>query len=62
MKSLLSGSFGVLFSGKLVAHLYDDHGAAAGTRVLGRGGPPQHRYFAREDKRCGAHRAEFRSI
>ena len=30
----LSGSFGVLFSGKLVAHLYDDHGAAAGTRVL----------------------------
>jgi hypothetical protein len=30
----LSGSFGVLFCGKLVAHLYDDHGAAAGTRVL----------------------------
>ncbi len=30
----LSGSFGVLFSGKLVAHLYDDHGAAAGTRAL----------------------------
>ena len=30
----LSGSFGVFFSGKLVAHLYDEHGAATGTRAL----------------------------
>ena len=30
----LSGSFGVFFSGKLVAHLYDERGAAAGTRAL----------------------------
>jgi hypothetical protein len=30
----LSGSFGVFFSGKLVAHLYDDHGVATGTRAL----------------------------
>lgn len=30
----LSGSFGVFFAGKLVAHLYDEHGAATGTRAL----------------------------
>jgi hypothetical protein len=30
-KLRLSGSFGVFFSGKLVAHLYDRHGAAIGT-------------------------------
>jgi hypothetical protein len=27
----LSGSFGVFFAGRLVAHLYDEHGASAGT-------------------------------
>jgi hypothetical protein len=30
----LSGRFGVFFSGKLVAHLYDEHGAATGTQAL----------------------------
>jgi hypothetical protein len=30
----LGGSFGVFFVGKLVAHLYDDRGAATGTRAL----------------------------
>jgi hypothetical protein len=30
----LSGSFGVLYSGKLVARLYDKHGSAMGTRPL----------------------------
>jgi hypothetical protein len=30
----LSGSFGVFFSGKLVAHLYDGRGVAIGTRSL----------------------------
>ena len=30
----LSGSFGVFFAGKLVSHLYDEHGAATGTRAL----------------------------
>ncbi len=30
-KLRLSGSFGVFFSGKLVAHLYNQHGAAIGT-------------------------------
>jgi hypothetical protein len=30
----LSGSFGVLYSGKLVARLYDGHGSAIGTRPL----------------------------
>jgi hypothetical protein len=30
----LSGSFGVFFAGKLVAHLYDERGAAASTRTL----------------------------
>jgi hypothetical protein len=30
----LTGSFGVFFSGKLVARLYDHHGAALGTRTL----------------------------
>lgn len=30
----LSGSFGVFFAGNLVAHLYDEHGAASGTRTL----------------------------
>lgn len=31
---ILAGSFGVLFSGKLVARLYDRHGALLGTRDL----------------------------
>ena len=31
---MLSGSFGVFFSGKLVAHLYDQRGVAAGTQAL----------------------------
>lgn len=30
-KVKLSGSFGVFFSGRLVAHFYDEHGASAGT-------------------------------
>jgi hypothetical protein len=30
-KIKLSGSFGVFFSGRLVAHFYDDHGRALGT-------------------------------
>jgi len=30
----LSGSFGVFFAGKLVVHLYDERGAASGTRAL----------------------------
>jgi hypothetical protein len=30
----LSGSFGVFFSGRLVAHLYDEHGAALGTMPI----------------------------
>jgi hypothetical protein len=30
----LSGSFGVFFAGRLVAHLYDSHGAAVGTMPL----------------------------
>jgi hypothetical protein len=35
----LSGLFGVFFSGKLVAHLYDGLGVAMGTRDLGRVDP-----------------------
>ena len=30
----LSGSFGVFFAGRLVAHLYDEHGASVGTMPL----------------------------
>ena len=30
----LSGSFGVFFAGRLVAHLYDEHGGALGTMPL----------------------------
>ncbi|MGB8759397.1 MAG: hypothetical protein WCD01_00780, partial [Candidatus Sulfotelmatobacter sp.] len=30
----LSGSFGVFFAGRLVAHLYDEHGANLGTMPL----------------------------
>ena len=30
----LSGSFGVFFAGRLVAHLYDDHGGSVGTMPL----------------------------
>jgi len=30
----LSGSFGVFFAGRLVAHLYDEHGASVGTTAL----------------------------
>jgi hypothetical protein len=30
----LSGSFGVFFAGRLVAHLYDDHGGSLGTMPL----------------------------
>jgi hypothetical protein len=30
----LSASFGVFFAGRLVAHLYDEHGAGAGTMPL----------------------------
>jgi len=30
----LSGSFGVFFAGRLVAHLYDEHGASVGTAPL----------------------------
>jgi hypothetical protein len=32
----LTGAFGVFFSGKLVAHLYDGRGVAMGIRELGR--------------------------
>jgi hypothetical protein len=35
----LSGSFGVFFSGKLVAHLYDERGVATGTQALDAVGP-----------------------
>ena len=31
---VLTGAFGVFFSGKLVAHLYDGRGVAIGTREL----------------------------
>ena len=30
----LSGSFGVFFAGRLVAHFYDEHGASLGTMPL----------------------------
>jgi hypothetical protein len=30
----LSGSFGVFFAGRLVAHLYDEHGTSVGTMPL----------------------------
>jgi len=30
----LSGSFGVFFAGRLVAHLYDEHGISVGTIPL----------------------------
>ena len=30
----LSGSFGVFFAGRLVAHLYDEHGASVGIMPL----------------------------
>jgi len=30
----LSGSFGVFFAGRLVAHLYNEHGASSGTMAL----------------------------
>jgi hypothetical protein len=30
----LSGSFGVFFAGRLVAHLYDEHGGSVGTMPL----------------------------
>jgi hypothetical protein len=33
-KIKLSGSFGVFYSGRLVAHLYDEHGAALGTMPI----------------------------
>jgi hypothetical protein len=33
-KVSLSGAFGVFFTGKLVAHLYDPHGAAIGAQAL----------------------------
>ena len=33
-KVKLSGSFGVFFPGKLVAHFYNEHGSSAGTLPL----------------------------
>ena len=30
----LSGSFGVFFEGRLVAHFYDDHGSSLGSQLL----------------------------
>jgi len=33
-KVKLTGSFGIFFAGKLVAHLYDEHGASTGTLSL----------------------------
>jgi hypothetical protein len=35
----LSGSFGVFFAGRLVAHFYDEHGGSAGTEPLTRVDP-----------------------
>ena len=33
-KVKLSGSFGVFYSGRLIAHLYDEHGRSAGTTTI----------------------------
>jgi hypothetical protein len=38
-KIKLSGSFGVFYVGKLVAHFYDQHGSANGTQVVGDADP-----------------------
>ncbi len=37
----LSGSFGVFFAGRLVAHLYDEHGTSVGTMPLTQASPTQ---------------------
>jgi hypothetical protein len=38
-KLKLSGSFGVLWPGRLIAHFYNEHGASLGTMTLGRVDP-----------------------
>ena len=38
-KIKLSGSFGVFYTGKLVAHFYDQHGTAIATQVVGEADP-----------------------
>jgi hypothetical protein len=38
-KVKLSGSFGVFFPGKLVAHFYNEHGLSTGTLPLAEVGP-----------------------
>jgi hypothetical protein len=35
----LSGSFGVFFAGRLIAHLYNEHGASVGTTPLAQADP-----------------------
>jgi hypothetical protein len=40
-KIRLSGSFGVFFSGRLVAHFYDEHGSSIGTLPLADVSPPE---------------------
>jgi hypothetical protein len=47
-KVRLSGSFGVFFSGRLVAHFYDEHGSSIGTLAVADVSPDQPASLERE--------------